>query len=168
MTSHTVSCASGENELREVKITALGENGPVPGSERIIKADTLCLAVGLSPMTELAWMCGCKFVYIPSFGGHVPLHNEDMETTVNGVYVAGDITGVEEAATAMEEGNLAGIAAARSLGFLPAAEAEKKKREIREGLNNLRSGHFGKVRLESKARQLAAMDEYTAAATVKI
>jgi thioredoxin reductase len=164
MTSHTVSRAFGGKELREVEITTLGEKGPVSGSERIMKADTLCLAVGLSPMTELAWMCGCGFVYIPSFGGHVPLHNEDMETTVKGVYVAGDITGVEEAATAMEEGNLAGLAAARSLGFLSAAEAERKKREIQERLDNLRSGYFGKVRRESRERQLAAMDEYAAGA----
>ncbi|MDR1319137.1 MAG: NAD(P)/FAD-dependent oxidoreductase [Treponema sp.] len=158
ITSHTVSRAFGGEELREVEVAALGEKGIVPGTERIIKADTLCLAVGLSPMTELAWMCGCKFVYIPSFGGHVPLHSEDMETTVKGVYAAGDITGVEEAATAMEEGNLAGLAAARSLGFLSAAEAERRKREVRERLDNLRSGHFGQVRRESKERQLAVME----------
>ena len=38
------------------------------------------------------------------------IKEENMETTVPGVYVAGDVTGVEEASTAMEEGNLAGLA----------------------------------------------------------
>jgi len=37
---------------------------------------------------------------------------------VPGIYVAGDIAGVEEASTAMEEGKLAGIAIAESLGYL--------------------------------------------------
>ena len=44
-------------------------------------------------------------------------------TTVPGVYVAGDMTGVEEASTAMEEGKLAGIAAACSLGYLTPEQA---------------------------------------------
>ncbi|MDR2738456.1 MAG: FAD-dependent oxidoreductase [Treponema sp.] len=77
-----------------------------------------------------------------------------MEPTVKGVYVAGDITGVEEASTAMEEGNLAGIAAARSLGFLSEDEAARKKQEILDRLDYLRSGHFGQTRRESKAKQL--------------
>ncbi|MDR1247720.1 MAG: NAD(P)/FAD-dependent oxidoreductase [Treponema sp.] len=154
LTSHTVVRARGGEGVQEVDIAALGESGPIPGTERTIKADTVCLAVGLSPMTELAWMCGCRFAYIPAFGGHVPLHNQDMETTVKGVYVAGDITGVEEASTAMEEGNLAGIAAARSLGFLSEDEAVRKKQEILNRLDYLRSGQFGQTRRESKAKQL--------------
>ncbi|MDR1596265.1 MAG: FAD-dependent oxidoreductase [Treponema sp.] len=154
LTSHTVIHARGGEDVQEVDIAALGESGPIPGTERTIKADTVCLAVGLSPMTELAWMCGCRFTYIPAFGGHVPLHNQDMETTVKGVYAAGDITGVEEASTAMEEGNLAGIAAARSLGFLSEDEAARKKQEILDRLDYLRSGHFGQTRRESKAKQL--------------
>ncbi|GHV94436.1 pyridine nucleotide-disulfide oxidoreductase [Spirochaetia bacterium] len=161
LVSHTITRAIGENEVQEVEIAALGEQGAViPDSKQTIAADTVCLAVGLSPMTELAWMCGCRFAYIPAFGGHVPLHSEDMETTVNGVYVAGDITGVEEASTAMEEGNLAGIAAARSLGFLSDAEAARKKHEVLERLEKLRSGSFGQLRRESKTEQLAAMCAY--------
>jgi thioredoxin reductase len=152
LVSHTITKALGEHEVREVEIVTLGEGGPLPGTERTIAADTVCLAVGLSPMTELAWMCGCRFAYIPAFGGHVPLHSEDMETTVSGVYAAGDITGVEEASTAMEEGSLAGIAAARSLGFLSRAEAALKKQETLDRLNKLRSGRFGQFRGELKRR----------------
>jgi thioredoxin reductase len=160
LTSHTITRVLGADGVEEAEIAALGEAGPIPGSEKRISADTICLAVGLSPMTELAWMCGCAFTYIPSFGGHVPLHTPDMETTVKGVYAAGDITGVEEASTAMEEGKLAGIAAAASLGFIPEEQASREKREVLERLDNLRSGAFGLVRRESKALQLAAMEEY--------
>lgn len=48
----------------------------------------------------------------------IPLHDEDMRTTNPDVYVAGDISGIEEASTAMEEGRLAGTAAAEALGYL--------------------------------------------------
>ena len=40
-----------------------------------------------------------------------------METTKEGIYVAGDSSGVEEASSAIEEGKLAGIAAAEALGI---------------------------------------------------
>jgi thioredoxin reductase len=158
LTSHTVIRALGDNEVRQVEIAAL--DGPERGARRLIDADTVCLAVGLSPMTELAWMCGCGFTYIPAFGGHVPLHSQDMETTVKGVYVAGDITGVEEASTAMEEGNLAGIAAALSLGLLGETEAVRKKQEALSRLEELRSGLFGQIRREAKAEQIKTMDGY--------
>ena len=111
-------------------------------------------------MTELAWMCGCRFVYIPSFGGHVPLHDENMETTVPGVYVAGDITGVEEASCAMEEGNLAGISAAQALGYYTQEQAQEKKQDVIRRLDELRSGYFGKIRRESKKKQIDAMHRY--------
>jgi len=155
---HTVTKAWGNNEVEHVEIAALDAKwNPLPGSEKVLDADTICLAVGLNPMTELVWMAGCEFVFIPLFGGHVPLHNENMETTVKGIYVAGDVTGVEEASSAMEEGNLAGVAAAEALGCLSVAAAKEKKDEIRKRLDTLRSGMFGEKRKTSKEKQLEAM-----------
>ncbi|MGN1007963.1 MAG: FAD-dependent oxidoreductase, partial [Butyricicoccus sp.] len=124
--------------------------------------DTVCLAVGLNPMTELIWMAGCEFCFIPAFGGHVPLHDANMETTVPGLYVAGDVTGVEEASSAMEEGNMAGVAAAEALGLLSADEAAAKKAEIKSRLDTLRSGMFGERRRTAKEQQLHNMDAYRA------
>ena len=133
---------------------------PIPGTEKVFDVDTVCLAVGLNPMTELIWMAGCEFCFIPAFGGHVPLHDKNMETTVPGLYVAGDVTGVEEASSAMEEGNMAGVAAAEALGLLSAQEAEAKKAEISGRLDILRSGMFGEKRRTAKLSQLKSMEEY--------
>lgn len=161
LVGHTVTKAWGDGQVERAEVAALDEKWRVvPGSETIYEVDTICLAVGLNPMTELVWMVGCAFEFIPALGGHVPLHDADMETTVKGLYVAGDVTGVEEASSAMEEGNLAGVAAAQALGFLPAPEAEAKKAEIRARLEALRSGLFGAGRRASKERQLTAMDDY--------
>ncbi|MDR0839607.1 MAG: FAD-dependent oxidoreductase [Oscillospiraceae bacterium] len=155
---HTISRAYGDDGVRHVEIARLDERwNPVPGSEFTLDADTICLAVGLNPMTELVWMAGCQFDYIPALGGHVPLHDRNMETTVRGLYVAGDVTGVEEASSAMEEGKLAGVAAAEALGYLDARAAKEKKAEIEARLNRLRSGLFGEKRREAKETQLAAM-----------
>ena len=158
---HTIKRVYGKDEVEGVEIAALDEKwNMIPGTEKQFDVDTVCLAVGLNPMTELVWMVGCKFDYIPAFGGHVPLHDENMETTVPGVYVAGDVTGVEEASSAMEEGNMAGVAAAEALGYLSSEEAAEKKAEILSRLDTLRSGYFGAGRKSSKEKQLADMKAY--------
>ena len=122
----------------------------IPGTEKRLEADTVCMAVGLTPMIELAYLGGCKMTECPALGGVVPLHNENMQTTNEDIYIAGDISGVEEASTAMEEGRLAGVSAAEALGCLPEAAAEEKKQEIRARLKLLRSGQFGQRRADAK------------------
>lgn len=154
----TVKRVLGEEQVTGVELVDVGPGfQPVAGTERTVECDTVCLAVGLNPMTELAWMAGCQFTFIPELGGHVPMHDANMRTTLPDVYVAGDITGVEEASSAMEEGNLAGIAAAEALGCLSANEAAEKKEAVRLRLEILRSGQFGEKRRAAKQRQMAAM-----------
>ena len=161
--SHTIKQVTGDGQVEHVEIVQVDSKfQPIPGTEKTFDVDTVCLAVGLNPMTELIWMAGCEFCFIPAFGGHVPLHDENMETTVPGLYVAGDVTGVEEASSAMEEGNLAGVAAAEALGLLSAEEGAAKKAEIRGRLDILRSGMFGERRRTAKASQLQSMNDYQA------
>ena len=99
-------------------------------------------------------MAGCEFVFSPRLGGHVPLHDENMRSTLPTLYVAGDITGVEEASTAMEEGRLAGIAAAEALGFSNETTAATDKAAVRQRIDVLRSGPFGEGRRTAKAEIL--------------
>jgi sarcosine oxidase subunit alpha len=83
---------------------------------------------------------GVKLEFIPEAGGWVALHDESMQTSIKGVYVAGDASGIEEASTAMIEGKIAGLAVAIQLGF------SKKKTllaKYREELRSLRAGPFG-------------------------
>ena len=158
--SHTIKEAKGTDEVESVEIVGLDEKWQqIPGSEISIDADTVCLAAGLNPMTELAWMCGCEFTYLRPFGGHVPVHDEHMQTTVDGVYAAGDITGVEEASTAMEEGRIAGISAAMSLGYGQDAETNARLDAANERIRELRAGSFGEVRRNAKEQQEAAYHE---------
>lgn len=149
--SHTVKRAMGEDQVESVEIVELDSRWrPVAGSEKILAVDTVCIAVGLTPLTELAWLMGCEFAFVPALGGHVPKHDRNMETTVPGVFIAGDISGVEEASTALEEGRLAGIACAESLGLLEPEKARMLKTVIWERMNALRTGSFGEGRRQAK------------------
>lgn len=147
LTSTTVKEARGDGHVENAVLAKVDDRWrPVEGTEQELEVDTICLACGLSPLSELAWMAGCEFAYLPQLGGHVPIHDENMETTVPGLYVAGDLAGVEEASTAIEEGRLAGIAAAESLGRLSSEESTAKKDAARQRLADLRGGPFGEGR----------------------
>ena len=130
---------------------------PIPGTEETIACDTIALAAGLKPTMDLVKLAGCKLTFNGPFGGYIPLHNERMETSCEGVFVAGDTTGVEEANTALEEGKIAGISAAEDLGLLTADAASDKRAEIWERLHSLRLGPFGERRMIEKE---VVMDEY--------
>jgi thioredoxin reductase len=151
LTSTTIKQAIGKEKVEKAVLIKLDKNlKQIEGTEQQLNVDVICLAIGLSPLSELAWMAGCEFADVPELGGFLPIHNDDMETTVSGIYVAGDIAGIEEASTAIEEGRLAGIAIAESLGFLNADEAKEKKRSILDRSEQLRAGPFGLSRRQAK------------------
>jgi sarcosine oxidase subunit alpha len=143
LTSHTISHAYGRERLEGVVIQEVDENWAlVTGTEKDLHVDVLCLAVGLSPLVELLHQAGCRMTYVPELGGHVPERDEFLETTIPGVYVAGDAAGVEEASSAMIEGSLAGARAAADLGH-GTERFEALAAELRRQLDELRRGPVG-------------------------
>jgi sarcosine oxidase subunit alpha len=117
-TSCTLKELRGKEEVKSVTICNIDKDFQfIPGTERELDIDTVCLAVGLSPLSELLWQSGCEMAYIPELCGYVALRDENMKTTLDHIYIAGDVTGIEEASSAMVEGQIAGLNAAASLGF---------------------------------------------------
>ncbi len=149
--SHTVVRACGGESLESVDIAQVDASfNPVPGTERNIPCDTLCLAVGLTPRVELASVSKCDMVYSPALGGMLPGHSEDMETSDSRILVAGDLAGIEEASTALDEGRMAGLRAAFTLGYMDAEAYACGKRAIMHRLDILRAGPFGEKRRAAK------------------
>ena len=161
LTSHTVAEARGACSVEEATVVSLDDNWqPVAGTEKIFHVDLICIAVGLSPEADLCRMAGCQFKHLRELGGHVPLHSEKMETSVPDLYVAGDVAGTEEASTAMEEGRLAGLAAAESLGHISASEFEERACAIRQRLESLRMGVFGEARFKAKQELVRSWSDF--------
>ena len=128
--SHTIKAAHGKDRVDSATIIEVDENWtPIPGTEKQFDVDTVCIAVGLNPMNQLLRMTGCKIVDSPVLGGKVPSHNLNQETSVEGIYVAGDAAGIEEASTAIIEGRIAGLAIACRLGYLDETEFVKQRDE---------------------------------------
>jgi NADPH-dependent 2,4-dienoyl-CoA reductase/sulfur reductase-like enzyme len=149
--SHTVVQAEGERYVEEAVVTELDEHfNPISGTEKRLDVDLICIAVGLRPLIELARLAHCNIGYIDGLGGFLPLHNEYMMTSKKDVYAAGDCTGVEEASTAMEEGRLAGLACAYSLGKVDRETYDMASRLIKANMMELRMGSFGDDRRRCK------------------
>ncbi|MCF6464521.1 NAD(P)/FAD-dependent oxidoreductase [Clostridium sp. Cult2] len=148
LTSHTIKYAHGKETVEKATIWQLDNNWePIPNTEKDLDVDVICISVGLSPLTEFLWHIGCKMKYIPELGGHVPIRNENLETNVPGIFVAGDVAGIEEASSAMVEGRLAGLCAANSLGYIK-EDYELLKEDCIQQLDSLRSGPVGeKIRI---------------------
>lgn len=149
---HTIAEARGKSQVEEAIIARFEDGKILKGTEQIVEVDTVCVAVGLRPLAELANMAGIRQGFIPELGGFMPLHTENMETNVQGLYVAGDTAGVEEASTAMDEGRLAAVSVALSLNHLSELEATEKREAIKGRLNSLRQGPFGQRRMDAKKR----------------
>jgi len=149
----TIVRAEGRESVERAVIAQVDARfKPIPGTERALDVDTICVAVGLTPSIELACLAGCKPIYVPELGGNMPIHDDNMMSSVDGIYVVGDIAGVEEASTAMEEGRLAGAHAAYALGYLDEAAMLERTGETRQRLRALRQGVFGQKRFAAKER----------------
>ena len=143
LTRHTIVEALGESAVEGAIIAQLDENWQVvPGSQRQLEVDVVCLAVGLSPMIDLLRLAGCEMAYVPELGGYVPVRDDMLRTSEPWIFVAGDAAGVEEASSAMVEGRLAGVVAAGDLG----ADTKQVKNAVaacQASLESLRAGPVG-------------------------
>ena len=141
--SHTIVKAEGKDHVTGVTIAEVDNHFQfIPGTEKHFDVDTICLAVGLSPMSQLLKMAGCEMEDNPKRGGQVPIVDEYGETSIKGIFVAGDVSGIEEASSAMIEGRIAGIAASRYLGYIEEAELEEGAKVNKAALDGLRQGMF--------------------------
>jgi len=99
---------------------------PKPGTEESFEIDLLCIGYGFLSSMEAPRLLGCDLVYHPAQEQYLPRHNADMESSVAGVFVAGETTGIGGAELALAEGEVAGLAAARLLGHPEGAEHRRK------------------------------------------
>jgi sarcosine oxidase subunit alpha len=152
LTSYTIKQAIGKDWVEEAVIVKVNKKfQPIPRTEKRLEVDIICLAVGLSPLNELLWQAGCQMEYIPELGGHVAYHNEAMATNKPGIFVCGDLSGIEEASTAMLEGKIAGASAYE---YLKGASEESKqiKEQAKAELSMIRQGPFGEKAKSGKQK----------------
>ena len=151
LTSHAIVRAHGSEEVEEATYARLDKDWkPITGTEETVEVDTICSGYGLVPSIRISKLCGCAHHYIPHLGGWLPIHNDCMETSQPGVFVAGDCAGIEGALVAIEEGRLAAINACKSLGHISQKESRRLTKPMLKRLRGLR-------RFESALGEISAI-----------
>ena len=139
LVSHAIIEARGKQEVKEAVYSKLDNDWkPIPGTEKTVEVDTICIGYGLIPSIRLSKLCGCEHKYEPCLEAWVPCHDENMETSLLGVFVAGDGAGIAGALVAMEEGRLAAIKASQQLGYITQEKAQHRSLPIFKKLRGLR------------------------------
>jgi NADPH-dependent 2,4-dienoyl-CoA reductase/sulfur reductase-like enzyme/bacterioferritin-associated ferredoxin len=133
--------ASGKNRLQSVVAARARVDGEiVPGTETRYPTECLAVGFGFAPNIELVMQAGCAAEHLPEQGGWVVRVNDLMETTLENVFAAGEVTGIAGARKSLIEGRIAGLAILERLGR-PAAGtprllqglARKRRSELRYG-----------------------------------
>jgi len=138
-TGWSVKEALGKDRVEEVTITKLDHSGrPIPGKQITHKADLVISGYSLTPNTGLARMIGCELNYQADKGGWVPLRNENMQTSINDVYIVGDGAAIGGAENAQLEGKIAGIDVAFQTGHISQETAQGKISGLQPQLKNQR------------------------------
>lgn len=155
--SHTVVRAEGTDRVEGAVIGEVDASWQViPGTEKHLDVDTICLAVGLSPMSQLLQQAGCEMRDDPAAGDLVPVCDETGATSVPGIFCSGDVAGIEEASSAMIEGRIAGEAIAGYLGYRSEEATASEERALEDSLAALRQGMFAPG---ARGRKIARTDE---------
>ena len=88
---HTVKRIIGNDRVEAIESVQIDEHrNPMPGTEETIPCDTLLLSVGLIPENELSRKAGVALD--PVTGG--PFVDEEMQTSVPGIFAAGNVVHV--------------------------------------------------------------------------
>jgi thioredoxin reductase len=129
-----VLCAEGDRSIERAAIARAATDGSTrAGSERVVEINALVLAWGLLPENQLARLAGCthtESTYLePS-----TVRDAWMRTSAAGVLVAGDAGGIRGPDVAVEQGRLAGLAAAVDAGLLNQNAAETRAQAARRRL----------------------------------
>jgi sarcosine oxidase subunit alpha len=135
---HALLAVHGSERVAAVEVSALTADGESVGDAETWDVDTVVMSAGVSPLAELSQTIGCRVAYVPALGGTVPIHSPQLESTVNGVFLAGSMLGMEGTAVAMAQGRLAGLAAAAGLETPGGSAAVERVRDAEEALMSAR------------------------------
>jgi D-hydroxyproline dehydrogenase subunit alpha len=116
--------ASVDGRLAAADVVRLDANGQaVPGSVGTWSIDLLCAGNGLVPNVELAQLAGARLIYDAALGGWAVEVDAatGVQTSIAGLFVAGESAGIGGANAAMLGGRAAGLSAAAHVGRLPGA-----------------------------------------------
>lgn len=135
---HAVYRALGtpESGVEGVIIGRVDRQGkPIPGTQRELQVDTICVAYGFIPSIAMTLHLACEHYYDSDLQAFLPQHDEHLQTSVAGIFVAGDVTGAGGKPLADLQGQLAAISALERLNIITIEQATNERRRLARATN---------------------------------
>lgn len=132
----TVTAANGNDELESVTIAPLNAAGKILHEQSsTIACDRLGICFSFLSSSELLRQLGADCVWNARRGGWIAGHDRWMRSSIPGIYVAGETTGVAGSDAAMDAGRLAAVGCALEHGKLETVAAEQASLATRRSLH---------------------------------
>lgn len=141
----TVVKARGDSALREVTIARIdGNMAEMPGTRRTVAADTLLTSFGFVPNTQIARLLGCDLRWDENQQAHFAWADDRLQSSIPGIYVAGEVAGIGGHRVARAEGIVAAASAVEDLsspldgaGALTRRNAKRAQSAYRDFANHM-------------------------------
>ncbi|MFJ1881602.1 NAD(P)/FAD-dependent oxidoreductase [Streptomyces sp. NPDC088137] len=115
LSHRAVTEVHGDERVEAVTVSRVDRRWrPVPGTGRRIACDALAVGHGLMPQLDLAVAAGCGTRPGPD-GTHAVILDEQLRTTVPGVWAAGESGGIGGVELALCEGELSALSVVREI-----------------------------------------------------
>lgn len=127
---HKIVRALGDKQVEGAIIARVDRDWrTIPGTERTIEVDAIAIGYGFLANIELAASSGCELRFDESARTWFVKCTPALTTSKQGVFVAGEVTGIGGSALALEEGCIAGLSAAEFVGKLAPRAADERRRQ---------------------------------------
>ncbi|TWD79961.1 pyruvate/2-oxoglutarate dehydrogenase complex dihydrolipoamide dehydrogenase (E3) component [Kribbella amoyensis] len=128
-----VIAAHGTDRVEAVTVARLTPDWrPIPGTERQVEVDAVCIGYGFTAQLELAVSARCELGTGPD-GGPAVVVDDSQRTSDPAVWAAGELTGIGGADLAAAEGRVAGQAAAHAVRTDSSVPPTTARRKVVEG-----------------------------------
>ena len=142
---YSVTSARKVGSILRISIAPINSAGLILGTkkQKLVEGECLAIGHGLLPSTEITRLLNAKHVYDKLKGGWVPVIDNYFRSSISGVYIAGDATGISGAYSAVQKGKIAGLTALRDLKMMSQQNYEAKIITERNKLK--KNENFGKA-----------------------
>lgn len=137
---HTIVHAEGAEAVERATIAAMKPGGTIDYHKtQVFECDRIGVCHGFLASSELARQAGADMRWNDHAGGWLARHDDWLESSIENLFVAGEITSVDGADAALEKGRIAAFGILRSLGRLDDNRAHTLASTARKRLSRLQN-----------------------------
>lgn len=134
----TIVSVDGNDQVERATIATLRAAGTIDRHQvQVFECDRVGICHGFLASSELARQAGADMHWTEHAGGWLAKHDEWLESSIENLFVAGEITSVDGADAALEKGRVAAAGMLRSLGRVDDEGASRLAAAAKKRLHHL-------------------------------